>query len=66
MSVDTEFDPKDGFDPDKKQDSLQKKRFNKRGSYMQMKIANDTGICDVKATEVHGMPDRNQQVTTRR
>jgi len=67
MSLEDQFDPKTkGVDPDKKQESLQKKRFNKRGSYMQLKITNNIGVCEVKATEVHAIPDRINQITTRR
>ena len=61
----TAFDPKDGVDPDKRQDSLQKKRFNLKGSYMQMKIKNTQGVVEVKTTEVLGTPDATT-ITTRR
>jgi len=65
IDPDTAFDPKDGFDPDRKQESLHKTRFNKRGSYMQFKVTNTQGVCDVKSIEVQGVPD-GISVTTRR
>jgi hypothetical protein len=66
IDLDTAFDPNtSGVDPDKRQDSLQKKRFNLKGSYMQMKIKNTQGVAEVKSTEVLGTPD-STIITTRR
>lgn len=66
IDLGTAFDPKtNGVDPDKRQDSLQKKRFNLKGSYMQMKITNTQGVAEVKSTEVLGTPDATI-ITTRR
>jgi hypothetical protein len=65
IDPDTAFYPKAGFDPDRKQESLHKTKFNKRGSYMQFKLTNTQGVCDLKSIEVQGVPDRIS-VTTRR
>ena len=66
MNVDTVFDPKtNGVDPDKRQDSLQKKSFNLKGSFLQIKIENTKGVTEIKSTEVSGTPDATT-ITTRR
>ena len=66
MDVDTDFDPKtNGVDPDKRQDSLQKKSFNLKGSFLQLKIKNTKGVTEIKSTEVSGIPDATT-ITTRR
>ncbi len=66
MDVDTAFDPKtNGVDPDKRQDSLQKKSFNLKGSFLQLKIKNTKGVTEIKSTEVSGIPDATT-ITTRR
>jgi hypothetical protein len=66
IDPDTAFDPKtNGVDPDKRQDSLQKKIFNLKGSFMQMKIKNTQGVAEVRSTEVLGTTDATT-ITTRR
>jgi len=53
-----------GFDPDAKQESTHKARFNGRGRFVQYKITNDLGICEVKGIKTTAMP--GQTMVTKR
>jgi hypothetical protein len=53
-----------GFDPDAKQESMQKVRFNGHGRFVQFKVTNDLGICEVKGIKTSALP--GQTMVTRR
>ena len=47
-----------GFDPDIKQESTQKARFNGRGRFVQFKVTNDLGLCEVKGIKTTALPGK--------
>tara|TARA_R110000824_G_scaffold55389_3_gene152653 strand:- start:130 stop:2601 length:2472 start_codon:yes stop_codon:yes gene_type:complete len=47
-----------GFDPDVKQESTQKARFNGQGRFVQFKVANDLGLCEVKGIKTTALPGK--------
>ena len=55
----TALDPNTtGFDPDIKQESTQKARFNGRGRFVQFKVTNDLGLCEVKGIKTTALPGK--------
>ena len=61
----TALDPNTtGFNPDAKQESTQKARFNGRGRFVQFKVTNDLGICEIKGIKASALP--GQTMVTKR
>ena len=47
-----------GFDPDVKQESMHKIRFTGQGRFVQLKVTNDLGICEVKGVKTSALPGK--------